>query len=337
MNFKETFLKLTEHTIPFEYEHTLESLLPNGTQKDKYGNYFIKIGESRTLFTSHLDTYSEDYEKVNHVIEGNKIKTDETTILGGDNKAGVCVLFYMIENNIPGTYYFFIGEEPIVSGGLYGSSMVAQNKEFCKRFDRAVAFDRKHYGSVITRQSARVCCSDEFADALIVEFSKSGMQMKKDPTGYYTDTAAFIEDISEVTNISVGVWYEHHAEEYVDIEYVEKIAKAACKIDWENLPIVREVGSWIKDEKDPKEKTRLKKYQNFSNSNKDEDIFKEINKLLTDVDDYVLMNKNPFKPGKEMWYNKWFEEDPIKVVVLNGKIKIDDEDVKFRDIKRQYL
>lgn len=339
MDFKETFLKLTEYTIPHGEEDTLVSHLPSAIKKDKWGNYFISIGKSRTLFTCHLDTYCENKEKVNHIVDGNIIRTDGTTILGGDNKAGMTVLLYMIEKNVPGTYYFFLSEEPIsTNGGLWGSSnLLYGNPNFLKQFDRAVAFDRKHYGSIITRQMAQKCCSEEFADSLIDEFKKQGIQMDQDKNGYYTDTGNFIELIPECTNISVGVWYEHHAEEYVDIEYVEKIAKAACKIDWENLPIVREVGSWIKDEKDPKEKTRLKKYQNFSNSNKDEDIFKEINKLLTDIDDYVLMNKSPFKPGKEMWYNKWFEEDPIKVVVLNGKIKIDDEDVKFRDIKRQYL
>ena len=311
MDFKSTFLKLTDHTIPYEYEYLLEQLLPNGTKKDKFGNYFVKIGNSRTLFTSHLDTYSQDYEKVNHVIEGNIIKTDGSTILGGDNKAGVCVLFYMIENNIPGTYFFFIGEEPILSGGLYGSSLVAQNKEFSKNFDRAIAFDRKHYGSIITRQSARICCSDEFANALIEEFSSNGIPMKKDPTGYYTDTASFMDDVSEITNISVGVWNEHHTNEYVDISYVERIANAAIKINWEKLPTVREIGTWIKDEKDPIEKKRLKKYSNFSNSQKDRKTFIEIHKLLTEIDDYVLMNTGQFKPGKEMWYNKWFEEDPL--------------------------
>lgn len=33
MNIKETFLKLTEYTIPFEYEDTIKHLLPSRTKK----------------------------------------------------------------------------------------------------------------------------------------------------------------------------------------------------------------------------------------------------------------------------------------------------------------
>ena len=141
MNFKETFLKLTEYTIPFKQEYRLEKYLPKGYKKDSIGNYYIEIGNSETLFTTHLDTYSDKYEKVTHVIEGNIIKTDGKTILGGDNKLGMTILLGMIEKGIPGTYYFFIGEEPISSGGLFGSQNVLQaNPNFFKKFKRAVAF-----------------------------------------------------------------------------------------------------------------------------------------------------------------------------------------------------
>jgi hypothetical protein len=84
MNFKELFLKLTEYTVPFGYEETLEPLLPSGWKKDNIGNYYYEIGNSKTLFTSHLDTACKEREKVNHIVDGNIIKTDGTTILGGD-------------------------------------------------------------------------------------------------------------------------------------------------------------------------------------------------------------------------------------------------------------
>lgn len=32
MNFKDTFIKLTEYTVPFGYENTLESFLPKGRE-----------------------------------------------------------------------------------------------------------------------------------------------------------------------------------------------------------------------------------------------------------------------------------------------------------------
>src|ERR1035437_6320179 len=198
MDIKETFLKLTEYINPYGTEDDLVPLLPSGVTKDKSGNYFIKIGESRTLFTCHLDNYCKTKEKVNHVIKDNFIGTDRTTVLGGDNKAGVTAILYMISKNVPGFYYFFIGEEPILSGGCWGSSqLLKSDPKLLKSFDRAVAFDRKKRGSIITRQMAQECCSNEFADALIAEFSKQGIKMQKDPTGYYTDTGNFIELIPE--------------------------------------------------------------------------------------------------------------------------------------------
>ena len=336
-NFKETFLKLTEFTIPYGDEDSLLPLLPKNLQKDTIGNYFLKIGQSKTLFTCHLDCYCKTKEKVNHVIEGNIIKTDETTILGGDNKAGVTAILYMISQGVPGTYYFFIGEEPILSGGMYGSTNLAsQSPEFLKQYDRAVAFDRKKKGSIISRQAAQVCCSPEFVDALAKEFTMQGVAMQNDPTGYYTDTGAFLEQISECTNISIGVWNEHHKNEYVDIDYVETVAKAACNVAWENLPKVREAGEWVKNEPRRVTKGYVKKYAKFYTSKIDRKLFQKVNKLMTGAGPYVLMNKRAFESGKEMWYNHWFEERPLKVVIENEKILINGHPITLRQIEKAF-
>lgn len=337
MDFLQTFLKLTEYTIPYGEE---ESLLPillkfaPDLNKDKFGNYYVEIGDSKTLFTCHLDTYCETKQKVNHVIEGNKVKTDETTILGADNKAGVTAILYLIEQGIPGTYYFFISEEPISTAGWMGSGRLASgNPKFLSQFDRAVAFDRKHYGSIITRQMAQFCCSDEFADALIGEFGKQGVELKKDPTGYYTDTGNFIGVISECTNISIGVWNEHHENEYVDISYVEKIAKAASKVNWENLPKVRVAGPWLKDEK--KQKTSsLKKYVKHFTSRKDKALWDKVHEIVSEA--YVLMNQGEFESGKEMWFNDWFDETPLKIVISGGKILINDKPITFKELQEAF-
>jgi hypothetical protein len=74
MNFKETFLKLTDFTIPFGHEQELEPHLPDGWKKDSIGNYYYEIGNSETLFTSHLDVATDKREKVNHIIEGYILK-----------------------------------------------------------------------------------------------------------------------------------------------------------------------------------------------------------------------------------------------------------------------
>lgn len=328
MNIKETFLKLTEFTTPFGHESDLESILPSSLKKDESGNYFIKIGESDTLFTSHLDNYCEKKEKINHIIEGNIIKTDGKTILGGDNKAGVVTLLYMISKNIPGTYYFFLGEEPILSGGCWGSTqLVNKNSELLKKFKRAIAFDRKMTGSIITRQMAQECCSDDFADALVEEFSKQGVSMQKDKTGYYTDTGNFIELIPECTNISIGVWNEHHTNEFVDITYTQKIAEAACRINWENLPTTREPKWWLDEEPTKSDTGFVKKFFKFNQRKNDQKLFQMVSNILDD-ENYLLMTRYDFEPGKDMYFNNWFEEKPIKIKVLNNQVFIDDKLIK---------
>jgi len=326
---KDTFLKLTEYTIPFEQEYKLEKYLPIGYKKDSIGNYFIQIGESETLFTTHLDTYSKDYKKVNHVIDGDIVKTDGTTILGGDNKLGMTILLYMIKNNVPGTYYFFCGEEPILSGGLYGSQNALESDlEFFKKFKRAIAFDRKQMGSVVTRQRARYCCSNDFAIALSDKLSSNGVPSKPDPNAYYTDTATFMDVIEECTNISAGGWDEHYKTEWVDLSYTRKVAEAAIKIDWENLPVVREV----KDYSEIKPITR--------NINKN--VIKKVKDILSRYD-LMHTNKKEFENNHSntLVFNTWFEEINLRItlgedilVQIEGK---DDINFEFNEMDKLNL
>jgi hypothetical protein len=318
MNIKETFLKLTEYTIPFKHEHELEHLLPNGWKRDSVGNYYYEIGKSETLFTSHLDTYCKEKVKVNHVIEDEWIKTDGTTILGGDNKAGCCVLFYLIEQQVPGTYYFFLSEEPISNkGGLWGSRMILKkNPEFFKKFKRAVAFDRKQIGSIITRQSARFCCSNEFAEDLINQYKKVGLPYQTDMTGWYTDTATFMDVIPECTNISAGVWGEHTTKEMVNIKYLEAVCKASANIDWENTPVVRTPG--LNRPKKDKRNTTLSRYIKF----KSKDTYEDIDDFLSNYG-FNCLNADDFHAGHPMMYSAWHQDIEFSISILGDDILFD--------------
>ncbi len=249
MDFKKTFIDLTQWVIPHGYEESITHLLPEGCQKDGKGNYSITIGESETLFTCHLDTVSSR-AKITHVFEDNWIKTDGTTILGGDNKAGVCILMYLIEQNVPGTYYFFVGEE---CGRLGSKWALENNGDFFRKFKRAIAFDRRNRGSIITHQSSRLCASSEFTEALSKEMAKSGLEYKADSGGSYTDTYTFIDAIPECTNLSASVMGEHTTSEKIDIVHCEEIAKAASLVDWEKLPSNRDFS-----------KKEWKSYNNYS-------------------------------------------------------------------------
>jgi len=234
MDIRRKFLKLTKKTYPYGTENQLVSHLPQGYFKDIHGNYYYKIGSTKTAFTCHLDTACKTQVLVNHKIYKNIISTDGKSILGADDKAGMTVLLYMIGKRIPGLYCFFIGEEV----GCIGSGKASDDKHFLD-YDRMVSFDRRGTKSIITFQSSKRCCSDEFANELATRLNRYGMSMEADDTGVYTDSAEFTHVIPECTNISVGYYREHTNLEHQDIEHLIKLCIAVTKIDWETLPTKR--------------------------------------------------------------------------------------------------
>jgi hypothetical protein len=241
MDIKKKFLDLTSRTYPHGTEHLLFHLVPQNLEMDDFGNLFIKIGESDVMFTSHFDTATSANTSVNHVVEDNIIKTDGKSILGADDKAGVVIMLYMIENNIPGLYYFFLGEEV----GCVGSRKVAAKHmtEKLPYINKVISFDRRGTDSVITYQGGSRCASDTFAKALSEEFNKVNpyFKYKPDPTGIYTDSAQFVKIYPECTNISVGYYSEHTTSERQDIDHLIKLAEACLFVDWEKLPVERDI------------------------------------------------------------------------------------------------
>lgn len=198
---------------------------------------YHKVGTSNTMFTCHLDTVensrvgtSKDIyldPATNHIFANKQV-------LGADDGAGVALLCHMIENKVPGHYFFFAGEE---CGGV-GSNYLASNFETLfpsLKLDRAIAFDRKGTRDVIVSQFCGTCCSDEFALALC---SALGTDYQF-ANGSFTDTANLVDVIPECTNVSVGYYNEHSKNEYLDLAYLKKLAARVCKIDLEALPIVR--------------------------------------------------------------------------------------------------
>jgi putative aminopeptidase FrvX len=232
-----TFCSLVQKTYPHGTEADVLKWIKKPLQEDEYGNFFIKIGESSTMFTSHFDSATSRETPVKLITfekNGNKFVTsDGKTILGADDKAGVTVMLYMIENNIPGLYYFFAGEEV---GGV-GSSRLARDRRHSnlKGIKRCISFDRRGYNSVITEQMMQTCCSNKFAKSLCKQFNKYGIELSPDDTGLFTDSANFIGVIEECTNISVGYYNEHTSSEIQNMTYLESLCKVCLNIDWENI------------------------------------------------------------------------------------------------------
>ncbi|MGZ6550917.1 MAG: M20/M25/M40 family metallo-hydrolase, partial [Tumebacillaceae bacterium] len=104
--------------------------------KPQTGNVIAKFkgtieGAPALLFTAHMDTVVANPGIQTHIDESNIIRTDGKTILGADDRAGVCAILeackYIQENNIPhGDLYFAftIAEET----GLFGSKYLDTSK-----------------------------------------------------------------------------------------------------------------------------------------------------------------------------------------------------------------
>jgi len=210
--------------------------------------YVIEVGKSRTMFSSHVDTVHREGGK--QTVKYNKktgqyYKTDGKP-LGADDTAGCWVMLEMIDAGVPGVYVFHRGEE---CGGI-GSSYIAQSHpEFLKRFDRAVAFDRRGATSVITHQGWDRCASDTFAQALADALNEDGVSLyMPDDTGIFTDTANYVDHIPECTNLSCGYANEHTGSETLHLPTLVALRNQCLLINWESLPTERVPG--VKDYKD---------------------------------------------------------------------------------------
>ena len=324
---EDIFFKLIEYTYIYGYEDYIkEKILPSNLKRDQFGSYYIKIGDTKTIFTSHLDTVGKQKLKVNYEIyekDGTRfVKTDGNTILGADDKAGVTIMLNMIDNNIPGLYYFLIGEE--TSGA--GSRLLSEYMfDMLSEYDRCISFDRKGYGSIITRQVGKYCCSKEFSLGLSKEFAKYNMEFNSDPYGVRTDSAYFMSIIPECTNLSVGYFNEHTVKEEQDLDYLVKMCDVCTRIDWENLPTKRtpepfdsEDIEYIQQESD------LPMYKLF-------DIFDAVYDIIYDHNGFLCANDNFFKPGKDMiFYDKNDLEEKSNFIVNikpNGNISLKKDNI----------
>jgi hypothetical protein len=325
MRITKKFLSLTKKTYPHGKEHELMSHLPVGYQEDGLGNFYLQIGETpSTMFTCHLDTADRTQSRVNHVFEGNIIKTDGHSILGADDKAGMIVLLYMIGKGVPGLYYFFIGEEV----GCVGSrklSAIWNETEFSKHVRKVVSFDRRGNESIITHQMFGRCCSDSFAKELASRLNATGcgLSMRLDNTGILTDSAKFMSLVSECTNISVGYQAEHTCGETQDIDFLKKIARASSLIDWETLVSERDPNAM--DDEDYEEEYGSK--YNYGNYSEKEDMsykWKEENYTHVTLDGKVkkvYLSTDQIGEEKSIIY-KWLsnhsEYYDIQSIVWNG-------------------
>lgn len=369
IDIKNTFVKLTSKRYPRGKEDQVIELLPEYKfEKDEIGNYFIIVKKqddtfSDTMFTCHLDTIDRtkftttdwsnrkwnvttgkwdiiDPEKeknvkvddgsVIHVFEDDFIKTDGNTNLGADDKAGMTIMLNMISENIPGLYYFFIGEET----GCIGSSGISRKftdlikEQKLPDVKKCISFDRRSYGSVITHQMSSRCCSDEFGNELSKRLNEFGFWYANDSTGIYTDSAEFLDIIPECTNLSVGYFDEHSLTEKQDIEFLELLSRAVLKIDWDSLPITRTIDDCKYTGKKSKTYTTYNGYNYGNEWMNDEDEYlsryyhnnnfnSSTNTTSTTSTTNNSSSNNLKKEIDDFDFDKWYNEQKAKSIILN--------------------
>ena len=316
MQFIERFIQpLSEHPNVVAYD------------TDEVGNIFVTtVPSSRTLFTAHVDTVhsTEGVQLVTHDTNINLIYLDDkaaltTNCLGADDTAGMWLMLQMIDKGVPGTYAFFRGEE---RGGIGSRHAAKANPEFFAQFDRAVAFDRRGTGDVITHQAGGRCCSDTFASALADQLNLGNVTYAPCPTGIFTDTANLTDLIAECTNLSCGYDCEHSVNESLDAEHLLHMRDALINVDWEGLPTARKPGEvdpedynygWFRDYDRtpvgyaPTKDVMLMNFKELVKYVKKADP-EDVAEVIYDLIDQVLMYQEAAEYGNDAAYDQYYNQ-----------------------------
>lgn len=212
---------------------------------DKHGNFSMQVGDTpRICFTAHHDTChrKEGFQTIQLGDDGfinldmMADKDNPSTCLGADDAVGIWLILNMIEENIPGTYCIFAGEEV---GGIGSLGMVNSKPSWMKDTDLMISLDRAGYTDVITHQAGRRCCSDELAMVLADELNLTDttgeLDFKADPTGVFTDSANFMGSIGNCTNLSVGYDWQHTEDEFLDFDFMDPLLNAVLTASWDHI------------------------------------------------------------------------------------------------------
>lgn len=212
---------------------------PLGAEPDRFGNWILRQGTSRTVFSAHTDTvhWTPGTNKI--LYDGNRWVRAKKGPLGADDGVGCFLLVELAKTGKPGIYVWHDGEETGCDGSR---SLVLSQPDWLAHVDRVIAFDRRGYSDVISHQIGRRTASDAFCSALADRLSALGLPYAPSDRGMYTDSESYADDIAECTNISVGYFCEHSNAEKVDAPFVLALLAALKSIDFETLPTERVPG-----------------------------------------------------------------------------------------------
>lgn len=234
------------------HQKLLDKYLTDGFIKDHYGNRFKVVplpnGDApRIMYTAHTDTVSDDREAMYHPIcynmEKDVLFRKNGEVLGADDGTGIWLMLNMIEAKVPGLYAFYLDEEV---GRLGSEWSWKHDPNRYEKIDRIISFDRKGTSDIIATQRGDECCSDEFQAALadLLSDSRLGLDYKGGAAGSFTDSATFMDDKAECTNISVGYDAQHTEKETQLVKHAIKLSGMLCIVGHvfhTKLPVVRDI------------------------------------------------------------------------------------------------
>ena len=208
-----------------------------GMRRDKFGNRFIKVGKTDTIFTSHTDTvHNRRCGRQKVFIQEEWAFTTTGECLGADDGTGIWLMLNMISDGVSGLYIFHREEE---SGGQGSNYVISNAKNMVKGMKKIIALDRKGYKDVITHQGWQQTCSDKFARALA---NQLGGGYKPCDGGTFCDSANYVGLIPECTNLSIGYFNAHSEDEIQDLSFAQKLFYKLRRVRWDSLPIERKPG-----------------------------------------------------------------------------------------------
>lgn len=220
-----------------------------GVDRDAFGNYHVRIGDSPIVWSCHTDTvhWFGGRQTLAYDAETGIVKLSKrskrgqygSTCLGADDTAGVFLCREMALAGVAGHYIFHFGEE---TGGEGSSDLAHGQPSLLDGARFAIAFDRRGYSEVITHQAGGRCCSDAFAVSLAAHLNVNGLTYAPCDRGVFTDTANYTDIIGECTNLSVGYMDEHHRTESLDVRHVMDLLRAVSALDPAALVEARKAG-----------------------------------------------------------------------------------------------
>ena len=107
-----------------------------------------------------------------------------------------------------------------------------------KPYDMCIEVDRAGMDEIVVEQVSGKCASNDFGAALGYAI---GMNHEVSDRGIFTDNSLFNLYIPECVNIAAGYDRQHGPRERVKVAYVEELVDALIEVQWDKLPIKRDV------------------------------------------------------------------------------------------------